>query len=416
MYQIIEEEIQERRRVLRLKQEFSKQKEALKDKLLLDIILGEIPKDRILQACRNLGCNIESQGFALSVLEVVNREEVGTKEWKHDFSVLHFAITNIAKEILEEHAKVLLGERGRVIFLFFFKEEFDLDYAFSLLEKMIRTLRHLYEMDLSVGLGEKVDQLESLSLSYEQANIALDYKIIEGLNRIISYRDVERKPVQDVSQVKNYIAEIEAAIRVNDESQIRKYLTLFFENMKFNRFAFPDFKSYTLTLLTRIYSSFQQCLQNEEYFAIECQVIEEILGAHKIDEVQQILFRLCLEMGKKVDEQRENLKDSLVKQGLLIIEEEYQRSELDLNYISNQLFVSSGYFARVFRKVCGQTFVDYLTNFRLEKAKELLRTTNLKIFEISERVGYEDAHYFSYNFRKNLGMTPGQFRKEVEGA
>lgn len=416
MHSSIEEEILERRKVLRLKQEFSKQQESLRDKLLLDIMIGDLPKDRIIGACKGLQCSIEGKGFRVGVLEVVNRELVGSREWNHDFSVLYFAITNIAKEIIEEHGKVITGEMGRVILLFTFSEEFNEGIVVSLLERMIRTMRHLYEMDLAIGLGERVDQVTELSKSYKEANIALEYKIIEGLNRVISYSDVERIPVQDVSQVKNYIAEIESAIRVNDENQMKKYLSLFFESIKFNRFTLNDFKSYTLTLLTRIYSSFQQCLQMEEYFAIECQVIEQILKANKMEEIQQILYLLCVEMGKRVDEQREDHKDSLVKRGMLIIEEEYSQSELDLNYISERLFVSSGYFARIFRKSTGQTFVDYLTNYRLDKAKELLRTTNLKVFEISERIGYEDAHYFSYNFRKNLGMTPGQFRKEVEGA
>ena len=65
----------------------------------------------------------------------------------------------------------------------------------------------------------------------------------------------------------------------------------------------------------------------------------------------------------------------------------------------------------IFKKETKQTFVNYLTHLRMETAKELLRTTNLKALEIAERVGYSEQYYFSYCFKKNISMSPLEYRK-----
>jgi two-component system response regulator YesN len=78
--------------------------------------------------------------------------------------------------------------------------------------------------------------------------------------------------------------------------------------------------------------------------------------------------------------------------------------------VANQVNFSSSHFSVVFSREMGMTFKDYLTNLRMEKAKELLRTTPLKSFEISSQIGYNDPHYFSYVFKKHTNLSPKQFR------
>ena len=70
--------------------------------------------------------------------------------------------------------------------------------------------------------------------------------------------------------------------------------------------------------------------------------------------------------------------------------------------------------ARVFSQETGQTFKEYLTELRIKRAKELLRTTTLKAFEIGYQVGYNDPHYFSHVFHKNTGLTPMEFRLQAQ--
>jgi two-component system response regulator YesN len=78
--------------------------------------------------------------------------------------------------------------------------------------------------------------------------------------------------------------------------------------------------------------------------------------------------------------------------------------------------LSPCHFSAVFSQETGKTFKEYLTEIRIKKAKELLRTTTLKAFEICYQIGYNDPHYFSHVFRKNTGLTPKEFRLQVQAA
>jgi len=89
-------------------------------------------------------------------------------------------------------------------------------------------------------------------------------------------------------------------------------------------------------------------------------------------------------------------------------------ADLSLNEISALINLSPSHFSTVFSQETDQTFRDYLTAIRIQKAKELLRTTNLKSSDVSCQVGYNDPHYFSFVFKKNTGFSPSEFREQAQ--
>ena len=96
-----------------------------------------------------------------------------------------------------------------------------------------------------------------------------------------------------------------------------------------------------------------------------------------------------------------------------IIEESYADSQFTLSVLSEKLDLSSGYLSIMFKKNFGIPFQDYLLQKRMEKAKLLLLTTELKNYEIAEQVGFEDVNYFITKFKKYYQITPKQYREMV---
>ncbi len=92
------------------------------------------------------------------------------------------------------------------------------------------------------------------------------------------------------------------------------------------------------------------------------------------------------------------------------IRESYKR-EIGIEEVADRLGISSGYLSRIFRKETGYTFVDYLMRFRIKKAVELLRETDLRVYEVADQVGYADQRYFSQIFKRIAGVTPTQFKE-----
>jgi two-component system response regulator YesN len=93
------------------------------------------------------------------------------------------------------------------------------------------------------------------------------------------------------------------------------------------------------------------------------------------------------------------------------IEKNYADSNISLNMVCSYLGVSISYFSNNFKNYTGETFVEALTRIRIDKAKKMMDVTVLKTYEIADRVGYNDAHYFSMIFKKTTGMTPSEYAK-----
>ncbi len=92
----------------------------------------------------------------------------------------------------------------------------------------------------------------------------------------------------------------------------------------------------------------------------------------------------------------------------------YHDSAFSLTELLSLLNVSKSYFSSAFKAQTGQTFLEYLTAMRMEKARQLLATTNLPAAEIAERIGFTDPHYFSVVFKRAVGKTPREFRESVQ--
>ena len=114
------------------------------------------------------------------------------------------------------------------------------------------------------------------------------------------------------------------------------------------------------------------------------------------------------------DQNSGNKNRSILRTAVDFIDSHYMDEEISLNTVANVANVSSNHFSALCSQNMGQTFIEYLTTLRMNKAKELLRCTGMRSSEIAGEIGYKDAHYFSYLFKKTQGMTPSDYRKARE--
>ena len=101
---------------------------------------------------------------------------------------------------------------------------------------------------------------------------------------------------------------------------------------------------------------------------------------------------------------------SIVAEARYYMSQHYTDPNLMLQDVAKAVNMSNSRFSTVFAQQSGKTFTEYITGLRLGKAKELLRETDLRSSQIAFEVGYNDAHYVSYLFKKSFGLTPGEYR------
>ncbi|MFC0390100.1 response regulator transcription factor [Paenibacillus mendelii] len=138
--------------------------------------------------------------------------------------------------------------------------------------------------------------------------------------------------------------------------------------------------------------------------------LERIHNASSLMELMEVMRSIAQDMIASVERPRELFR-SVIEEVIQIIDREYC-SEITLESIAKQVYLSPGYLSRLFKKYKGKSIVKYITSIRLEKAGELLLTSNKKITDIGKEVGYPNFAYFSALFKNNYGKTPSQYREE----
>ena len=101
----------------------------------------------------------------------------------------------------------------------------------------------------------------------------------------------------------------------------------------------------------------------------------------------------------------------LIVEAQNIVKERYMEADISLDAV---LGVSNSYFSSVFKKEAGKSFISYLTDYRMDIAAEMILNTDEKSYTIAEKVGYLDANYFSYVFKKKFGVSPSKYRASVK--
>ena len=139
------------------------------------------------------------------------------------------------------------------------------------------------------------------------------------------------------------------------------------------------------------------------------QVMEDIYGAYSIDQVRKAVYSLIDKISVlDIQDKDENRLVQLTKQ---YIQENYWEITLSVSMIADELNISAAYLSTLFKKETGQTLIKYISWYRIEKAKELLKTTTMKVGDIAEKVGYVNASYFISLFRNNVGCSPAKYRE-----
>jgi two-component system response regulator YesN len=94
------------------------------------------------------------------------------------------------------------------------------------------------------------------------------------------------------------------------------------------------------------------------------------------------------------------------------VRENIEDTEMSLSKVSHVFFINSSYLSRIFKKEMGINFMEYLTKLRIDKAKMLIKNTDLKAYEIAEKVGISDPSYFSTCFKKYTGVSISEYKKK----
>lgn len=273
------------------------------------------------------------------------------------------------------------------------------------------------------GIGVPVNRLRELPVSFERASHAFAHRYLVGESLILNSEEMEQggyleKEKFNISNVnpkqidRNKIREF---LKVGDKEEAIYFVEEFFKDLGSNAMKSKIFRQYITMDAYFCVVDFVEGLQ------LSRDEIETLDVTSGVLQSQENAMEYVVRIIKKALELRENAASNrygdIVDEVMQYIEENYADEELSLNLLASHVNFSPNHLSMIFSQQTGQTFIKYLTDYRMNKAKELLRCTGKKSSVISMEVGYKDPHYFSYLFKKTQGMTPTQYRggKNTEG-
>lgn len=412
-----DEEFAKRRNLHALRKQVKEHQELLIDRFMVNLISNKMSKEAIASRSEKFNLQLEGNGYQVAVLQLDNMSQIAEIDFEYDYQLLEFAILNICEELLHDHDRCILGNNHQIILLLANRGQTRRSYnqtVEALLNRILIYVKRFYSIDMFIGIGNQYDTLSDLHYSYKDALAALEYRVLVGSGRLIYITDVEKKPSFTYMKVEESLRELEFAIKIGQQDKMTKLLDYIFSTIRFSDVSITDYRTVLLKMTTTIIKVYEDLGEGSAKLVIDFNQFNEVFEKDKLEEVKIYYMTLCHNLSKMIDEDRSDMQSSQVERACDFIHNCYGDKDLDVNKMCEHLGISSSYFSRVFKAATNETFTQYLTKIRMEKAKALLTHSDLKIYEISEKIGYEDPHYFSYNFKKKIGIKPTEYRKRED--
>lgn len=291
------------------------------------------------------------------------------------------------------------------------------------LEEMKEMLDSYEEIRYFVGVGMPVNRLRELPVSFEKARHAFAHRYLVRESCILNSEEIDRRsyPVQedfdishvDLRQIDR--SKIKEFLKLGDKEEAIYFVEEFFKALGSNALKSNIFRQY---ITMDAYFCVADFLEGLQLSRDEIELLDVSSGCPQNQEEAVRYVTAIMEKALELREKNaSNRYGAVVDEVIRYIEQNYGDEELSLNLLASHVNFSPNHLSTVFGQQTGQTFTRFLTEYRMNKAKELLRCTGKRSSEISMEVGYKDPHCFSYLFKKTQGMTPTQYRgdKNPEG-
>lgn len=271
------------------------------------------------------------------------------------------------------------------------------------------------------GIGQPVARLRELEESFREAERALAARFTMELNRIISVEDIRMAQNVDTlddieitsfGEIEKTRTMLEKFLNNGPEDEIDEFVDVYINELPEENLKSVLMRQYIIMDAYIVMMSFCEKIEGIEG-EMQAQS-EELKNSMKTIQTLEEIKNYIRMLLKKIIGVRDTISGRRYSDIIEIAKDQirktYMSDEISLNTIAAEVGMSPSYFSSIFSKEMGKTFVEYLTEIRMDRAKELLMCSSMKTSEIGYEVGYKDPHYFSYIFKKTQNCTPKEFR------
>lgn len=379
----------------------------------LESLISEntMPAEYISEKLDEFQPNLKGPYYCVCILNRVKNSENDENIEK----ISSFSIYTMAKDIIISLGvgEIFQNSNEQSIIYFSGKSSDNaLGIARSACDEIHNMALKLLKQSINISIGKPVYSLHKLPISYQSALSLMDHFFLTGENQILQYDDFE--PASNTNSINRteWTNKILDFIKANKKEELDFVLEQFIQTLRKNHVT----KSKAILYIQSVVLSIMNFLENtifytDALFAEEQLLFDKLSDMEHLSEMEAALTNFCNIVSSHIHSKHEDYSQKQAKLAMDFIEKNYNQSDLSLSDVCEHLAISTSRFSTIFKASTGETFVEALTRVRMEHAKDLLVNSSFKTYEIAEKIGFTDPHYFSISFKKYSKMTPTEYIK-----
>jgi two-component system response regulator YesN len=395
-----------------LKDLFQQNVPILKEKLLYDLTEGKLSEDEFYESSRKLNMEFPFDNYEVIVFDV--EDSICSKKNK-DSPTMDKRIDEIAAEKYRDKMRVYSLKRGNdkiITIVNIQSDSLAADVIYDFIEEVKDYFAVQFQLLFTVGIGSVYTTPKNISRSLIDAMSALKYKVIKGEGSITHIDEISNIP----DHIFDYSFDTEKMIinfvKAGDIEKLQELIDEIIDQNMLHQKTSPEIIENLFNALagTAVRTIYDIRASVEDIVGTPCNIYKQVLEKSKVESKRGYILNIFEKISDYISSRKQNQNAKIMDRISMFIDKNYN-TDISLAQVSEVVGLSSTYLSSIFKEISGGSFVDYVNGVRIEKSKQLLSDPQLTIMQVAEKVGFCSSNTYIKAFKKQEGITPGQFRE-----
>ncbi|NOU75487.1 helix-turn-helix domain-containing protein [Paenibacillus sp. LMG 31458] len=380
---------------------------AAKEYMLFQLIRGKFKsREDLQQKAHSLGLTLTKSWMRVITLKLGHI--------RHSFSVdsILELIENSLPDELEGYARDHMDQENIVLIIA--SDEMADTSLECILASIQSSLKEKFELISTVGVGRAYQDVSQLPKSYIESMTAIDYRLVKGTGQIIFSYELETTQSRSAFSSQFASDKLKIYIKQGDLEQIDNILQKVIHFLKQDKPSMFEAKLICFEIINAVVLTIEEMNKQQPTAPMNSPDVFLLFEYETVDELVETVKKLSNEISSRLQTISTNHKASLIEQMKDYLKAHYSDCDFMLQQMAEYFNMSQASLSQYFKEHTGSNVLDFETNLKLEKAKQLLISSHLPIKDLSLEVGYYNVNSFIRRFKQVIGITPGEFRKQFQ--
>ncbi|GIO15490.1 putative HTH-type transcriptional regulator YtdP [Cohnella xylanilytica] len=390
--------------------------------LLVRAFQGSVKSGELAGQLERFGYRARIGGWsrmAVFALQIDSLE--GTRYEKDDIDLLLFAVHNMIEELIPAERRLSPVTIDQTVVLLYGSSAGDVaefnTALYEATEDLQRKIESFLGLSVSIGISLPFDSVKQLAIAYREGLDALKHRLKLGEGIVIQYENVNSgKHYVKINYPVHLESELLDAIKLADKEKAKELLGSFLRPVFKSEMSPQEYQVPLARLLNSLLVVMQESgIGLSQIRHAQGTLLEELIDLNTVPEIEDWFWTNVIYPMIRIFRDRQHSQYHNISEKIIDLIQRYYDTDLSLEECASRLNYNANYLSSVFRKETNVSFSEYLADYRLSMAKKWLTDTDMPVKDIASRLRYNNSQNFIRSFRKQVGMTPGQFRDRSLG-